>query len=72
MQSNITEKDYNQFMEDTWQIVETNEDFKSLFTRVQNMNKFRQAKFMTDLFIYWKQNKVEWFLNNEVLKHADK
>lgn len=72
MQNNITDKEYNKFMEDCWLIAEKDPDINKLFSDVAKRNKFRQAKFFANLFVSWKQNRVEWFLNSEVLKHADK
>lgn len=72
MQNNIIDKEYNQFMEECWQIVEKNPEYNKLFTEIKSSSKFRQFRFMTDLFKHWKRNDIEWFLNHEVLKHGDK
>ena len=72
MQNNIIDKEYNQFMEYCWEIAEKDPDVMQLFSDIKKQNKFKQAKFFSGLFVSWKENRVEWYLNNEVLKHADK
>ena len=61
----MEDREYSDFSEYMTEYLYNHKEYEPMMTYA-NKHKFRCRKFILNLFLAYKENKIEWFLNNRL------